>query len=128
MLPCCGLPMSSHQVTRHGYKREELPTVPALHSLPLTLRIRSSHPCYPPTVCFFGPVSGPRPTGVAYHADRLSDVGQQAHPVKDGHQGVERTLDPGGVQRDDHAVVCVEKCRLVTSLPPRFPFFLSLID
>ena len=43
-------------------------------------------------------------------------------------QGEFNALVPGGVRRDDHAVVCIENRRLVTSLPPRFPFFLSLVN
>ena len=126
--PCCCFPVPSHQMTRHGSNHDYIPTLLSRHSLPLPLRIIFSQTRQSLTVCRFGPVSGPCPTGVAYHADRLPDVGQQAHPVEDGHQGVESTLEPGGVRRYDHTVVCVKNLRLVPSLPPRFPLFLSLVD
>ena len=118
--PCCGLPMSSHQMTRHGTNRDYRPTLPARQSLSLSICISFPQPRQPPTVRRFGPVSGPLPTGVAGHTDFLPDVGQQAHPVEDGYQGAEITLEPGGVRQDDHTVVCVKNRQLVSSLPSRF--------
>ena len=118
--PCCGLPMSSHQMTRHGTNRNYRPTLPARHSLSLSLCISFPQPRQPPTVRRFGPVSGPLPTGVAGHTDFLPDVGQQAHPVEDGYQGAESTLEPGGVQRDKHTVVSVKKTP--TGVVPPVPF------
>ena len=94
--------MLSHQMTRHGPSRDYRPTFPARHSLSLPLCIRLPHPRQPPTVPRFGPVSGPRPTGVTGHADCLTDIGPQAYPVEDGYKGTESALEPGGVRRDDH--------------------------
>ena len=80
--PCCGLPMSSHQVTRHGPSRDYRTTLPVRHSLSLPFCIRRPRPRQPPTVARFGPVSGPRPTGVTGHDDCLPDSSLQAYPVE----------------------------------------------
>ena len=126
MPPCCGLPVSSHQMTRHGTNRDYRPTLPARHSLSLSLCISFPQPRQPRTVHRFGPVSGPRPTGVTGHANCLPDISPQAHPVEDGYQVAESTLDPGGVRRDDHTVVCVKNRQLVSSLPFLSPFSSAL--
>ena len=60
------------------------------------------------------------------HADCLVDVSPQAYPVKDGYQGAERALEPGGVRRDNHPVVGVKHRQLVSSLPSRLSLLLSL--
>ena len=126
--PCCGLPVSIHQVTQHGLSGDYRPTLPARHSLSLPFCICLPHPRQPPTVARFGPVSSPRPTGVTGHADCLPDISPQAYPVGDGYQGAESALEPGGVRRDDHIVFGVENRRLVSSLPSRLSFLLSLFD
>ena len=114
-------------MTRHGNNRDYRPSLPARHSLSLSLYISFPQPSQPPTVRRFGPVSGSCLTGVADHADCIPDVGQQAHPVEDGYQGAESTLERGRVRRDDHAVVYVKDRRLVSSLPSRLSLFLSLV-
>ena len=126
MSPCCGLPMSSHHVTRHGSSRDFRPTLPARHSLSLPLLKCFSDPCQPPTVTCRSLVAGPRPTGVTGHADCLVDFSPQAYPVEDGYQGAESALEPGGVRPDDHPVVGVKHCRLVSSLPSRLSLLRSL--
>ena len=115
-------------MTRHGPSRDYRPTLLARHSLSLSLCIHLPQPRQPPTVARFGPVSGPRPTGVIDHADFLPNIGPQAYPVEDGYQGAESALEPGGVRRDDHTVVGVEHRRLVSSLPSRLSLFRSLVD
>ena len=114
-------------MNQHGSDREYLPTLPAFHLFPLPLRVLPPHPRYPPPVRLLCAVSGPRLTRVTDHTDRLPDVSQEAHPVKDGYQGVKHALEPGGVQRDDHAIVGVEDCRLVSDFLSRFTFSLRLV-
>ena len=108
MPPCCGLPMSSHHVTRHGPRCDYRPTLPARHSLSLQFSICFPYPRQAPTVACLSPVAGPRPTGVTGHADCLPDISPQAYPVEDGYRGSESALEPGGVRRDDYPVVGVE--------------------
>ena len=115
--PCCGLPMSSNHVTQHGSSCDFRPTLPARHSLYLTLLECFTDPRQPLTVTCRSPVDEPRPIGVTCHADCLVDVSPQAYPVEDGYQGAESALDPGRVQRDEHPVVCIKHRQLVSSLP-----------
>ena len=52
------------------------PTLPARHSLSLPLPPGYPFPRHPPPVALWRSDSGPPPTGLASHADRLVDVGQ----------------------------------------------------
>ena len=106
--PWCGLPVSSHQVTQQGSSRDFRPTLPARHSLSLSLPKLVPFPRYSPPVPLRGPFAGPCPTGVTGHADCIIDICLQAYPVKDGHQCAESALEPFGVRRADHPVICVE--------------------
>ena len=128
--PSCGLPMSSHQMTRHGPSRDYRPTLPARHSIYLSFCIRLPQPCQPPTVSCFGPVSSPCPTGVTGHANCLPEIGTQSHPVEDGYQGAESALEPGGVQRDNHTAVSVKTanwCRPSRPVSPSTPVYIKCI-
>ena len=100
-------PMLSHHMNRQGADRQLFYALLTLYLIPLPFYVRFPFPHNPPPIRRRSDVSR-RLAGVAHHADCLTDICLQDHPIKQTYQGVKYALEPVVVRRGDHTVVGIE--------------------
>ena len=92
----CHLSMLSHHSTRHISCRHLLPALPAVKPSLLALPVGGDLPHHPSPVRRLRLIYRSL-AGVADHADCLSEIVPQAHPIKQANKGTKCTLEPAGV-------------------------------
>ena len=103
----CHSPMMYHPVPFQRARHHLLPAIPALDPSLLSLpvgRSLSRHPL-PVRRLRLGPC---RLAWAADHAECLTEIGQQFHPIEQADQGTKCTLDQLRVRRCNHATVRVQ--------------------